>query len=148
MNDRDSDVDVVQENGVEVVICVVEVIVGDMGKVSCVLSGSRWRSGVVEVVSEVDEDGVVHGECRRGSSRDGRWDRERLGLELGRRRGDADGMRTGVLGGIGPVGSGAKVSRALVFGVDCGGSGGAFVVVGGAGDVVGGGALRVSSCCS
>ena len=59
MNDRDGDVDVVQENGVEVVICVVEVIAGDMGKVSCVLSGSRWRSGVVEVVSEVVEDGVV-----------------------------------------------------------------------------------------
>ena len=48
----------VHENGVEVVSGGAEVIVGDMGKVSCVFSGSRWWSGVVEVVSEVVEDGV------------------------------------------------------------------------------------------
>ena len=58
VNDRGVDVSVVQGSGVEVVSGVVEVIVGDMAKVSCVFSGSRWWSGVVELVSEVVEDGV------------------------------------------------------------------------------------------
>ena len=58
VNDRGVDVSVVQENDVGVVSGVVGVIVGDMVKVSCVFSRSRWWSVVVEVVSEVVEDGV------------------------------------------------------------------------------------------
>ena len=38
VSDRGVDVDVVQESGVEVASVVVEVIVGDMVKVSCVVS--------------------------------------------------------------------------------------------------------------
>ena len=53
-SNRDVDVGVVGENGVEVVNDVLEVIVGDMVKVSCVVSDELLWIGVVEVANEVD----------------------------------------------------------------------------------------------
>ena len=57
-------------------------------------------------------------------------------------------MWAGLLGGLGSVGTGAKVSLALVFDVGGVGSGDGGVMVGGTGAVAGGGILRARSCCS